>query len=332
MMNKNIFFNDVSKHIIVKRLLQQGFEVCLVGGAVRDWFLKKKPDDLDFATNASYEDVVAIFKDRKIKTVGKRFKVALVDGFEVATYRKDRYECDGDRKNVEITNAKSIEDDLGRRDLTCNAIAYNFKTEKIIDPHNGINDIKNKSLRFVGFPFDRITEDPTRILRVLRFECKLGFRIEEITWSALLNSSNFFKKIFPEMKKREILKVLKTDDPRSFFKRLRLMGCLNDVFPSLNECVHFDGGKHHSETVFKHCLDTMFNINKRFPFLRLAGLLHDAEKPRVAKKNDDGNIIFHHHEKIKRIKTELESLKFSNSEVKYITSLITNHMKILQKD
>jgi len=129
---------------IVQKLINNNFEAYFVGGVVRDKLMNLEPQDFDIVTNARPEKVAKLFIDEKIDYVGESFKVLIVNGIEIATYRKDRYFGLSD-KDVEISYADTLEEDLSRRDLTINAIAADIKGN-IIDPFNGQQDIRRRNI------------------------------------------------------------------------------------------------------------------------------------------------------------------------------------------
>ena len=182
-----------------------GFEAYCVGGAVRDLLLGSPVSDYDIATNATPEDIIALF-DKVLKTGILHGTVTVVTKYgniEVTTYRTDGSYTDK-RHPDKVNFLSSIEDDLGRRDFTVNAMAYNPKTG-LIDPYFGRKDLKNRILRAVGEPQLRFREDALRILRLFRFACKLGFEIEENTLKAAINESKGLlavssERIFAELK------------------------------------------------------------------------------------------------------------------------------------
>ena len=135
---------------IIHRIHDSGFEIYIVGGYVRDLFRNKDNPDIDLATNATPEQLKILFPQSKV--VGTDFLVTMIDDVEVATYRKDHYEIMASY----VIPAKTIYEDLARRDLTINAMALNPITEELIDPHNGREDLKNGIIRFVGDPHRRI--------------------------------------------------------------------------------------------------------------------------------------------------------------------------------
>ena len=309
---------------IMKTLQDRGFEAYLVGGAVRDMFLDVPAKDWDIATNARPEDIVQIFEN--VNMVGATFGVCIVDSIDVATYRTDKY-FGGSDKNVEIKYADTIEEDLSRRDLTINAIALDTisgLTGEWIDPHHGISDINFKVIRFVGNAVDRIYDDPCRILRACRILARIEGTFAHDTFVALKQNGHMVQThVDPERIHKEIMKAMKYEKPSIFFKALHDIGVLRYIFPRLAQSYMCDGGVHHGETVFEHCMLCGDAISKKYPMLRLAGYLHDTGKPETFI---DGKFIS--HEKVD-ISDDLLRLKFPHSDIKYITNLIEIHMRSL---
>ena len=165
---------------------KNGFQAYLVGGAVRDICLKKKPSDWDIATNATPQDVMRMFKfvvptGFEHGTVTVHFNKTEI---EVTTFRTESGYSDA-RHPDKINYAATIEEDLARRDFTMNAIAVNLKNGKIVDPYGGQKDIKKRLIRTVGNAHERFMEDGLRPIRALRFASKLGFAIEEKTYQEI---------------------------------------------------------------------------------------------------------------------------------------------------
>jgi len=326
--------NLIEREISYK-IHKAGFEVFIVGGAVRDFLLGITPKDYDFATNATPNEILTIFKKygKSVCTVGKAFKVVMVHGVEIATYRKDKQTKMFSAKCCEPTYANSIEEDLERRDLTINAMALRcfdgLLNEKIIiDPFNGARDLKNKIIRMVGNPYERINQDPCRILRACRFLAQIEGTFEQETLQALQNCAHYVKDyVEPERIRIEIMKSMELNTPSLFFSALHLIGALQYIFPEMNDCFNHNHGKYHTETIGEHLLQAGDNISKRFPLLRLAAFLHDVGKPIAFKQQNDGSFIHHEHIGAKIAKKRLKNLKFSNYEVNYITNLIYVHMR-----
>jgi len=322
---------------IVNKLHILGYEAYFVGGAVRDALMGKIPKDYDIVTNARPTLIKSIFSKEKISEVGANFKVMIINGIEVATYRKDKYFGLSD-KNVEISYADTLEEDLSRRDFTINAMAVDPNStvglledgklsiiDGLTDPFNGQEDIKLRTIRFVGNAEERIYEDPCRILRALRFCCLFDgfYNIAPETYKALRKYSHLVKLIPKERIRLEIMKVMEYNNPSLFFSLLKEFNLLDYIFPSLDAgWYHFDD-KHHNETVFLHNMICGNSISKRKPLLRLAGFLHDTGKPEAYNGTN-----YAKHDKIgaEIVRAELEALTFSTEEIDYICSLIDIHM------
>lgn len=316
---------------LIQMLHEHDFEAFFVGGAVRDMLRRVKPDDTDIVTKAKPEEIEELFSGRNVKTFGKSFKVVEVDGVEIATYRKDRYEGLDDKKVV-IEYANTIEEDLKRRDFTINAMAFDPFTGGLIDIHNGAKDLKDKIIRFVGNPYDRIHEDPNRIIRACRMKCLIDGEFDPTTKLALQERSYYVEGYVDyERIRLETLKAMKYRNPSKFFESLNEIGALRYIFPSLSRCVDHKGGHHHAEDVFTHSMICGDSISRRFPLLRLAGYLHDVGKPEVAfiDKNDYHKLKFfgHHDAGAQLLLDELMTLRFSTEEIEYICKMVRMHMK-----
>ena len=326
--------NDQADNII-KTLRDSGYESYLVGGAVRDLFSGKIPSDKDIVTNASPEEIEKLFPFSKINITGKQFLVTIVDQIEVATYRSDQ-NCNIIGKDVtQTTKCETIQEDLSRRDFTINAMAFCPFSETLIDPFNGKDDLKKGIIKFVGDPKKRIFEDPCRILRACRMASVISGHIESDSLSAMIKYKDLVKEyVKPERIRLEILKAMKTDYPGTFFYYLRKIDLLEFIFPSLHSTINCDGGQYHGETVYAHSIVVGNSIRpsrktaNKMSLIRLAGFLHDIGKPEALKENNGESFIGHDKIGSEILKEELKNLKFSNSEIDYISGLVELHMRL----
>lgn len=317
------------EEVIISRLLEKGFEVFLVGGAVRDQLLGIKPKDIDFATNAKPEEIVKLFPDKKISTVGKSFKVVFVEDIQIATYRKDEQRTFFNAKHCEPVYADSIQEDLCRRDLTMNAMAINVATNEFIDIHGGITDLNNGIIRLVGDPVRRLQEDPNRIIRACRFLAKFEGVFDKDTLAALTECAVFVKRyVEVERIQSEIIEAMKVRTPSIFFSALQTIGALKYIFPAMADCFEHTGGEHHKETIGEHLMLTGDIISPRFPVLRLAGFLHDIGKPKAFAREKDGSFKAHETYGSSLAESYLKKLKFSNAVVQEVTGLVDSHMRV----
>jgi tRNA nucleotidyltransferase/poly(A) polymerase len=203
----------LSKDII--EVLQHSENSCLVGGCVRDILIDKTPKDFDFVTDIPYEELEKLFINAgfTVKEEGKQFLVMIVSkdnvNYEIANYRKDGTYVDGRRpESVEIG---TIYDDAERRDFTVNALYFNLTTRRLIDPTTqGLNDIKSKTLRFVGKPKDRIKEDYLRAWRFMRFVSVKGFNPDKTSYKAIKEMwDDIYKKSNSQRVLQELDKIIK---------------------------------------------------------------------------------------------------------------------------
>lgn len=217
------------KHLeyIVTELNKRHFEVYVIGGSVRDLIMGKTPDEFDLTTSARPEEVKKTFP-KVIDTGIKHGTVTILVKnipYEVTTYRRDLGYTDG-RRPDKVEYGTSLEEDMERRDFTMNAIALDLIEEKLIDNHNGIEDIKNKIIRTIGDPIERFREDGLRPIRAIRFMSKLNFRIEEKTYKAIWDSRDITKMVSVERFQDELNKILLSHETYIGLKELHK----NDIF------------------------------------------------------------------------------------------------------
>lgn len=317
---------------IIKELNRNRHEAYVVGGSIRDALIGLVPKDYDITTSANPEEVMRIFK-KTIPTGLQHGTVQVItsDGiYDVTTYRSE-----GDYRDSRYpTNVIFIDDlveDLKRRDITINAMAYN--TEKgIIDPFNGTDDIKSRIIKAVGNPTERFKEDALRILRAVRLATVLDFNIEENTLQAIVETMDGLRFISVERIREELDNILMSDNPSRGISLLYHLGLMKYVLPELMPIAIFNQfNPHHDKDVLNHTLEVLENTPKSLP-LRLAALLHDSGKPSTFTVDDKGIGHFYEHEKISAqiAKLALSRLKYDNKTISTVTKLISFHMVSLE--
>lgn len=221
---------------IIRTLNDYGYEAYAVGGCVRDTLLDRKPGDWDITTSARPQEVKELFR-RTIDTGIQHGTVTVMmdrTGYEVTTYRIDgEYEDGRHPKQVEFTS--SLIEDLKRRDFTINAMAYSHETG-IVDEFGGVEDLNAKTIRCVGDPMERFTEDALRILRAIRFSAQLDFTIEEQTWNAIRVIAPNIAKVSKERIQVELTKLLLSDHPEKIREvyETGISPYISESFDSLN--------------------------------------------------------------------------------------------------
>ena len=308
---------------IIKRICEAGKKAYLVGGAVRDEFLGIDATDYDVVTNALPSELETIFPDRNVKMFGYSFLVTSIDGVEVATYRTDKNFAPG-RNNCITEACKTLDEDLSRRDFTFNSLAVCPYTGDVIDPFNGMKDLKNKVVKFVSNPEKRIHEDYLRMIRAARFTCLIEGSLHPDTFDAICNNKVLVNKISPERVGMELLKVMKYKRPSIFFDVLFKTGILEIIMPEFHRLYGSPGGKYHAETLDQHCLLAGDSLPNTDPILRLAGYFHDIGKAAVY----DG-AAFIDHEKVGAEITGdiMKRLKFKSRDIQRVINLVNMHMR-----
>ena len=239
--------NKIESHIIyiIERLQKAGFETYLVGGAIRDLMLQRKPKDYDLSTSATPEEVRDVFGRRYARIIGKRFRLIHYyhgnDIIEISTFRqapKPQAEDEPPRDN----DYGTAEEDAWRRDFTVNAMFYDPAENKIIDYTNkGIEDIKNRVVRVVGDPVERFEEDPVRMLRALKLVGQYGFSMEKKTAAALQASLPLITQCSHSRLSLELEKIIKRAYSHKIFTAFHDYGFLAYYLPFMNE--HWNTGE-----------------------------------------------------------------------------------------
>ncbi|HKL85029.1 MAG TPA: HD domain-containing protein [Treponemataceae bacterium] len=305
-----------------------GFQVYLVGGAIRDILLNKKADDWDIATDATPEEVSQLFK--KIIPTGIAHGTVTIHyksyQIECTTFRTENGYSDG-RRPDSISYTATIEEDLSRRDFTMNAIGISLPDGKLVDPFSGRKDIKASLIKTVGNPIERFSEDGLRPLRAVRFAAQLGFSIEEATLSAIRPCLEITAKVAKERIKDELVKLLCSPKPSIGLRFMEETGLLQLIIPELQKCRGVEQKGMHKADVLDHLYATCDLCPPQIE-LRLAGLFHDIGKPAVRALTPDGIYTFYNHEieSQKIVERILKNLRFPTKTINTVSHLVRHHM------
>ncbi|MBS4889072.1 MAG: HD domain-containing protein [Anaerococcus vaginalis] len=319
----------MSYKYLVKRLEDSGFETYLVGGALRDKLLGEKIHDIDLTTRARPEQIMKIFSDMKLIDIGKKFGTIKViyksEEFEITSFRAESFYKDK-RHPDKISFSNTIEEDLKRRDFTINAMAE--RNGKIIDLFDGKKDLKDKIIRAVGNPYERIEEDYLRALRAVRFATVLDFEIEENLKNAIKNKKNNIEEISKERIRDEINKILLSKNPSKGIRLLEKLGLLEYIFPEVKKMIGFNQhSSHHKFDLFEHSMKVL-DMTPANLKTRMAGLFHDTGKIDTFFLDENGEGRFFGHQEISKeiIKNRLKDLKYSKKFIENTSLLVERHM------
>lgn len=321
----NIQVPEKAKYII-DTITAAGFEAYVVGGCVRDSILGRIPQDWDITTSARPEQVKALFP-RTIDTGLQHGTVTVLlerEGFEVTTYRIDgKYE--DSRHPTEVIFTPSLEEDLKRRDLTINAMAYNDE-KGLVDIYGGLEDIQARVVRCVGNPLERFKEDALRILRAIRFAAQLGYHIEEETRDAIRQLAPSLKNISAERIQTELVKLMTSSRP-DYLRDAYDCGVTKVFLPEFDLIMATEQNHpHHCYSVGEHTLHALTEVEPD-KILRLAVLFHDIGKPATLTSDERGITHFHGHAQAGADITReiLQRLKFDNNTVNGVCKLVLYH-------
>lgn len=332
-------------HIVFEKVSEicgeKDIEAFVIGGYVRDIFLKRPSHDIDIVTVGSGIELARLVA----KKLSKNIKVSVFKNFGTAMFqykglevefvgaRKESYKRDSRKPIVEDG---TLEDDQNRRDFTINAMALSLHPKSfgnLIDPFNGVDDLNNKIIQTPLNPDITYSDDPLRMLRAIRFSNQLNFTIDEESLKAIERNNSRIDIISNERISDELNKIMLCNKPSIGFKLLQQTGLLNYFLPELENMkgVEIKGGSKHKDNFF-HTLQVLDNICKTTDnvWLRWAALLHDIAKPITKKYSRTLGWTFHGHEfkGSKMIPTIFRSLKLPlNEKMKYVQKMVGLHMR-----
>jgi len=329
---------------VIQKLVKSGFEVAIVGGAVRDILAKKTPDDWDLTTDAKPAEILKLFKaafyNNRFGTVGVPLSDTSI--LQITTWRKEEKYTDKRHPDV-IVWGKSLEEDLARRDFTINTMALRYaqafgseaqarrgKPLELVDPFGGQDDLENKNIRTVGDPDKRFNEDALRLLRAVRFATTLGFTIEKKTLSAITKNAQLLSSISGERIRDEFFKIIDSDNGAEGILLAREAGLLKIILPELEVCFPVEQKspqRHHIFDVGTHCVMSLTHCPSKDRITRLATLLHDIGKAKVAKVTDEGVRTFYNHEVVggRQVASIARRLQLSRRDREKLFKLVRYH-------
>lgn len=266
---------------VTQTLQEHGFHAYVVGGAVRDILLEREPKDFDVATDATPEQVHALF--RRSRIIGRRFRLVHVmcgrELVEVSTYRGEQADEPTDR--VADEHGRLLRDnvfgtqeqDATRRDFTVNALFYDPASQQIWDYHGGVADLRKKQLRMIGDPERRYREDPVRMLRAVRLSASLGLQIEAHTRTPIRTLAPLLANVPPARLFDEMLKLLLSGHATECVQQLRRQGLHHGLLPMLDVILEQPLGERFVMTALKNTDERIKNEKSVSPAFLFAALL-----------------------------------------------------------
>ncbi|HEY6296569.1 MAG TPA: CCA tRNA nucleotidyltransferase [Streptosporangiaceae bacterium] len=320
---------------------RHGYELALVGGPVRDVFLGQRPTDLDLTTDATPEQVMELVRGwaDHVWTVGIAFGTIGLRKrgvtFEITTYRSEQYRAASRKPDVRY--GRSLEEDLGRRDFTINAMAARLPGYELVDPFGGLDALREGVLRTPGRPEDSFSDDPLRILRAARFAARFGFAVPADVRAAMTGQAPRLEIVSAERIAGELEKLMLTADPALGIDVLVQTDAAEQVLPEVSE-LRMEADEHHRhKDVYQHSLTVLrqaIELEPRYGLegdlrVRLAALLHDIGKPQTRTLLPGGRVAFHLHEVVGATMTKrrLAALRFPNDVVRDTTKLVALHLR-----
>jgi poly(A) polymerase len=322
--------NGQSAVEILKRLRAQGFQAFLVGGCVRDLVMGFVPKDYDISTDATPEQVVALFPESL--TVGAQFGVVIVPreegNVEVATFRSDGRYTDGRHPN-EVRYAKTPQQDVQRRDFTINGLLYDPLEERVLDYVRGQADIRARRVRTIGDPYERFSEDRLRMLRAVRFAVRLKFALDPAAKEAIRKQAPEIRQVSAERVRDEILKILTEGQARPGFELLDMTGLLQEVLPEVKRMqgVAQPEEFHPEGDVWVHTMMMLEGLRSPTPTLALGVLFHDVGKPSTSSIRE--RIRFDNHVEVgaKMAEEICDRLRLSSGVKERVVELVREHLR-----
>lgn len=314
-----------------RRFEDHGKSLYLVGGTVRDAYLSRYHEDLDFTTDATPEEMIKIVGGwvDALWLVGIKFGTVGLekDGLkiEITTFRTEVYEEES--RHPEVAFATDIETDLSRRDFTVNAMAVRVPEGDLIDPFDGIKDLEKGVLRTPIDPKASFSDDPLRMLRAARFTSTLGFKVDDSVKRAMTEMHRSLGYVSRERVRDEVGKMLMGDRPTDGVRLLIETNLYEESVPELAMLKLVQDPDYHHKDVLEHTLVVIENVPAELS-LRLAALFHDVAKGKT-RQFVDGKVIFYNHDLLgaKIARKRLQNLRFPKAVIEEVNQLILMHMR-----
>lgn len=315
-----------------ERFAAAGFELYVVGGAVRDAMLGRSSPDMDLATSARPHETTRVLRGWadnryhigvRFGTVGARKNGRL---FEITTFREEVYA--GEHRKPAVTFAKDIETDLSRRDFTINSMAVRLPDGEFVDPFGGVKDLAAKTLDTPLEPDVAFSDDPLRMLRAARFVSQFDVEPSERVVRAIAEMRHRLSIVSAERIRAELDKLLVGSRPSVGLALIVDSGLSDEFLPELSALQLEQDPVHRHKDVLRHTYAVVERCEPDL-VLRLAALLHDVGKPKTRSFTPPDGVQFHRHEIVgaRMAETRLKALHYPNSVVDDVRTLVELHLR-----
>ncbi len=319
-------------HELGEMFTKSGHQLYLVGGSVRDALLGRPHDDLDFATDASPDQIKSVVDGwadalftmgEAFGTIGVRKKGKV---YEVTTFRSEVYRTDSRKPAVSFSSR--IEDDLSRRDFTVNALALRFPDAEPIDPWGGLRDLGAGILRTPLDPHVSFSDDPLRMLRLFRLQATLGFTPDPAAVAAVEEMVDRLDIVSVERVRDEFSKLIVAPEPGPALWGLVDTRLIDRFLPEMRDLEMEQDPVHRHKDVLAHTIAVVERAEPGNLRLRLAALLHDIGKPATRQIGRRG-VSFHHHEVVgaRMARERMRALRYSKDLVDEVSRLVFLHLR-----
>jgi putative nucleotidyltransferase with HDIG domain len=326
---------DEPRLLRLREALRKESELHLVGGTVRDSLSGLAIQDIDCATKFGPDEVRARLQRAGIYCVPTGLKHQTVTavplpgepGIEITTFRGAHMS-----PGSGVVASESIEIDVLYRDFTINALAYDIEAQRLIDLVGGLRDLSDRLVRCVGDPASRFQEDPLRVLRMVRFACQPGYRLDPDTAAAAPAFAPALAAVSIERIRDELSKMLLSERPQDGMLLLQELGFLSLILPEVARFVGFEQNEYHLHDLFRHTLEVLRKTPPELT-LRLAALLHDVGKPDTLSVDaESGFRHFFKHESVGSdiSRDLLRRLRYPNKIIDEVCLLVSTHMRPIE--
>lgn len=322
---------------LIDRALGPDAALCLVGGTLRDTL--RSPNKIGNVSDLDLSSILSPAEARErlnsaglrvIPTGLKHQTLTVLAKENTAPVELTTFRSLGMRPEGGVVHGQTIEEDLSYRDFTVNALAYVIREKRLVASEQALEDLRHSILRTVGDPAQRFSEDPLRILRLVRLASEHGFSIERTGFATATQMVKLLCGVSAERVREEFSRTLLSCRPADGFRNLQALGALQLFWPEISVFHGFEQNSYHKADLFEHTLEVVERSSSELT-LRLAALFHDVGKPPTLSVDEAGERHFYRHESvgIPLAREALSRLRYPNQVIDDVCTLVATHMRPL---